>query len=1094
MSQCNLCSHVFIFFIAVVIHFTSCSRQDETLFTKLKSSDTGIDFINENHETERSNILMYEYFYNGGGVALGDINNDGRVDIYFTSNSFSNRLYLNEGNFKFKDITEKSGTGCETGWKTGVTMADVNGDGLLDIYVCRSASPNAERRRNILLINNGDLTFTDKAKEYNLDDASYSTQAAFFDFDNDQDLDMVLLNHSLLEISNVFNLSVKNSNARFPNVGNRLYRNDGGHFVDVSDTTGVYGSAFNYGLGISLSDINNDGWIDMYAGCDYTGRDKLLINDHGVFFNDVTAEQLSHISKFTMGTDIADIDGDQNMDIITLDMLPENNARQKQLMGSDRYDHFNSMVKSGLHAQYMRNMLHLNNGNGTFSEVGQLAGISNTDWSWSALVQDFDNDGIQDIFISNGFKRDLTNNDFAKFEAAKRIEASQKNGEKTSSLDVIGKFEENKLSNYSYKGNGDITFTNVTQAWGFDEPFITNGMAYADLDNDGDLDLVTNNMDDKAGIYRNNSDRLQNNFLAVKLIGKVNTFGVGARVTVFTKEKKWVKEVLPVRGFQSSVDYTLNFGLEKISTIDSVRVQWPASGTSVVRKVSINSFLTVQQDDFNKINVAEKTNSLFYQVSAIDFKHTENEFNDFDIQRLLPNMYSSSGPALAKSDVNKDGRVDVFIGAAKNQASMLFIQDQSKQFLPKTQKAFESLAGAEVVDAVFFDMDNDGDDDLYVVTGGYEFADNDKALVDHLFENTGNGNFVVKKLPAFTSSGSYVRPSDIDHDGDLDLFVGGRIIPGKYPECPESYILINDSKGNFSIDKVISKPIKNIGMVTDALWIDLNKDGFDDLILVGEWMPLKVFINNNGQLIDRSSEFVQDHTEGFWNSIIANDFDKDGDIDLVVGNYGMNNQMKPSNDHPIKMYYGDYDNNGSIDPILEYFVLDASYPYASRDELTEQLPSFKKRFTNYKSYAQAKMADVLTADEIKKSKVLTAYTLHTCLFRNDSGKFSAEPLPIEFQYAPVFSMLAMDVNGDGNLDLIAGGNLSATRARTGKLTGNYGIVALNNGKGKFTVLKPSVSGLNLNGDVRNLIMVDDILMTGINNQNIKTYRLNLQQK
>ncbi len=834
MSQSNLCSHAFIFFIAVVFLFTSCSDQHETLFTKLESADTGIDFINENHETEQSNILTYEYFYNGGGVALGDINNDGLVDIYFTSNIFRNKLYLNEGNFKFKDITEQSGTACEIGWKTGVTMADVNGDGLLDIYVCRSASPNAERRRNILLINNGDLTFTDKAKEYNLDDASYSTQAAFFDFDNDSDLDMILLNHSLLEISNVFNLSVKNSNARFPDVGNRLYRNDNGHFTDVSDTTGIYGSAFNYGLGISLSDINNDGWIDMYAGCDYTGRDKLLLNDHGKFFNDVIQEQLSHISKFTMGTDIADIDGDQNMDIITLDMLPEDNTRQKQLMGSDRYDVFNSMVKSGLHAQYMRNMLHLNNGNGTFSEVGQLAGISNTDWSWSALVQDFDNDGIQDIFISNGFKRDLTNNDFAKFEAAKRIDASRKKGEKTNSLDVIGQFEENKLPNYSYKGNGDITFTNVTKAWGFDEPFITNGVAYADLDNDGDLDLVTNNMDDKAGVYRNNTDRLQNNFITIKLSGQRNTFGVGARVTVFTKEKNWVKEVLPVRGFQSSVDYTLNFGLGKISTIDSVMVQWPASETSVVYKVAINKLLTVQEGDHKKINTVEKSTLLFQEVSVIDFKHKENQFNDFDIQRLLPNMYSSAGPALAKSDVNKDGLVDVFIGAAKNEASMLFIQNSSKQFLPKEQKAFESLSGTEVVDAVFFDMDNDEDDDLYVVTGGYEFADNDKALIDHLFENTGNGNFVEKKLPVFTSSGSCARPNDIDHDGDLDLFVGGRLIPGKYPECPESYILLNDGKGNFSIDNVISKPIQNIGMVTDALWVDLNKDGLEDLVVTGE--------------------------------------------------------------------------------------------------------------------------------------------------------------------------------------------------------------------------------------------------------------------
>ncbi len=1088
MSHLRLCSKAFTFCILALASCTNSNRH-EALFSKLDATDTGIDFINENHETELSNILTYEYFYNGGGVALGDINNDGLVDIYFTSNIFSNKLHLNEGNFKFKDITQQSHTTCEVGWKTGVTMVDINNDGLLDIYVCRSASPDKERRRNILLINNGDLTFTNKAKEYNLDDASYSTQSAFFDFDKDDDLDMMLLNHSLLEISNVYNLSVKNSDKRFPDVGNRLYRNDSGHFTDISDTTGVYGSAFNYGLGISLSDVNNDGWIDMYTGCDYTGRDKLLINDHGKFFNDVTSEQLSHISKFTMGTDIADIDGDQNMDIITLDMLPEDNFRQKQLMGSDRYDVFNSMVKSGLHSQYMRNMLHLNNGNGTFSEIGQIAGISNTDWSWSALIQDYDNDGIQDVFISNGFKRDLTNNDFAKFEAAKQIESSRKDGKKMSSLEVIDKFDENKIPNYSYKGNGDLTFSNATKAWGFDEPFITNGVAYADLDNDGDLDLVTNNMNDEAGVYRNNSERFKNNFLSVKLAGKVNRFAIGSRVTVFANGKKLVKEVFPVRGFQSSVDYTLNFGLGKISKIDSVTVQWPAGGMAVVHEVPISQILNVKESESIKINSVENQTPLFSEIEALDFKHEENQFNDFDVQRLLPQMYSTAGPALTSADVNKDGLPDVFIGAAKDHLSGLFIQNKKNQFVLKLQKAFEVLSGAEVVDAVFFDMDKDGDEDLYVVTGGYEFQPSDKVLSDHLFENVGGGDFAIKNLPQLRSSGSCVRPNDIDQDGDIDLFVGGRLVPGKYPEIPESYILINDSKGNFLPDTLISKPIRNVGMVTDALWVDLNKDNFQDLVMVGEWMHVKVFINKNGQLIDLSFAFVADYTEGFWNTIVANDFDKDGDIDLVAGNYGMNNQMKPSGDHPIEMHYADYDNNGSIDPIVEYFIMNNSYPYATRDELAEQLPSFKKRFVNYKSYANAKIDAVLNAEEIKKSSILKAYTFKTCLFRNETGKFIAEALPIEFQFAPVYSMLVKDVNGDGNMDIIAGGNLTATRARTGKLTGNCGIVALNDGKGKFNVLKPSQSGLNLKGDVRHLIMINDMLMASINNQQVITYRM-----
>lgn len=1071
--------------LAIMLCFFSCESKKETLFTKLDSSETGIDFFNENHETENTNILSYEYYYNGGGVALGDINNDGLTDVYFTSNIFPNKLYLNKGNFRFEDITEKSGTACEVGWKTGVTMVDVNQDGLLDIYVCRSGSPDKERRRNILLINNGDLTFTEKAKEYGLDDTSYSTHAAFFDYDRDNDLDVLLLNHSLLEISNVYNLTVKNSDLRFPEVGNKLLRNDDGHFTDISDTTGVYGSAFNYGLGISISDINNDGWPDIYAGCDYTGRDRMLYNDHGRFFSDET-NRLSHISKFTMGTDIADIDGDSNMDILTLDMLPEDNYRQKQLMGADKYDVFNAMVKSGLHAQYMRNMLHLNNGNGTFSEIGQLAGVSNTDWSWSALIQDFDNDGIQDIFVSNGFKRDLTNNDFAKYQVAAQIEEASKRGEKVSALDMIGKFDENKLPNYVYKGNGDLTFNDVTRDWGFYEPSITNGVAYADLDNDGDLDIVTNNMNDQAGIYRNNSETSGNNFVTLKLEGKIDKFAIGARVTLFADGKMWTKEVFPVRGFQSSVDYRIHIGLGKTAKIDSVHVRWPSGKTSVVREVTINKMNVIQEADAREIPIPS-SDTYFVAIDNIPFTHRENEFHDFNVQRLLPHQYSTQGPGMAVADVNRDGLPDVFIGGAKDGASIIYIQNKTHGFVEKPQKAFDVLNASEVVDAVFFDMDNDGDNDLYVVTGGYEFDLGDKALNDFLFENK-DGEFKSRQLPELTMSGACARPADIDQDGDLDLFVGSRLVPGNYPETPESYILVNDGKGNFSVNTSMSEPIKRLGMVTDAVWTDLDEDNDPDLVIVGEWMPIKVFINENGQLQDHSADYVPSNTEGFWNCIRAVDFDNDGDVDFVAGNFGINSQMKPDVDKPVSIYYADYDNNGSIDPIVDYFVKDATYPYPTRDELMEQLPSIRRKFKDYKSYSGAQLKDVLTEEQLKNSRVLKVYEMRSGIIRNDEGKFKFIPLSNEFQVAPIFSILDSDLNNDGLVDIITGGNLSGTRSRTGKLSGNCGIVGLNDGNGQFKPMKQTVSGLALTGDVRQMQQLNDLLIVGVNNQKVMVYR------
>jgi hypothetical protein len=1079
-----------LFFILII---SACTSREKTLFSKLEEGNTGVDFANQNHETERSNILTYEYFYNGGGVALGDINNDGLTDIYFSSNLFSNKLYLNKGNFRFEDITVTSGTACETGWKTGVSMADVNGDGLLDIYVCRSASPDPERRRNILLINNGNNTFTDKAKEYSLDDPSYSTQAAFFDFDRDNDLDVMLLNHSMLEISNSSLINLRNATTRYPHVGNRFLKNENGRFVDISDSVGVFGPASNYGLGVSLSDINNDGWIDMYTGCDYTGRDKLLFNNKGKYFIDTT-NSLSHISKFTMGTDIADFNGDGWMDIFTADMLPEDNKRQKQLFGSDRYDVFLNMVRNGLHKQYMRNMLHLNNGDGSFSEIGQLAGVSNTDWSWGTLFADFDNDGIQDLFVTNGFKRDLTDNDFAKFQAQQELMRLRQEGKEKSVFDIIGKFGDNRIPNYIFQGNGDLTFTKRTGDWGFNEPTLTNGAAYGDLDNDGDLDIVTNNINDPAGIYRNNSESLnRNHYLKVKLAGKgQNKFSLGARVTLYCDQEILSKEVLPVRGFQSSVELPLLFGLGERSLIDSLHVRWPDGTSSQLKNVGVDQQMEIRQDESpsnRNIELTGEHQPYFRRTQAIPFRHTENNFIDFRVQPLLPKMYSTMGPALAEGDVNADGLNDIYVGGSKGQSGQLFVLTAKGDYLSTAQKSLLTLRASEEVDGVFFDMDNDGDKDLFVVTGGYEFTADDPLLADRLLENNGKGAFSEKKFPAVLSSGSCARPADVDNDGDLDLFVGSRIIPGRYPEPPRSDLFINDGAGNFSVDSTQTTALTGAGMVSDALWVDLDNDGFNDLVVVGEWMPIKVFINEKGKLIDRSEQFVKGKSEGWWNCILSDDFDKDGDADFVVGNHGLNHQMNVTGNEPARLTYADFDNNGSVDPLLTYYIQGEAYPYPTRDELTEQFPSFKKRFRDYKSYSTATLDKVLTQAEIAESKKLVAYRMETSYLRNDNGQLTFGEMPIEIQFAPVFAMSSLDVNNDGNMDLITGGNLTGTRARTGTLTGNYGLIFLGDGRGGFAALSARESGLKLSRDVRKMGLSGSTLIVACDNDSVRTFRL-----
>lgn len=1066
-------------------------KKSDKLFTKLDSKQTGVTFVNRNDETPVNNILIYEYFYNGGGVALGDINNDGLLDIYFSSNQSENKLFLNEGNLTFKDITASANAACASGWKTGVTMVDINNDGWLDIYVCRSKEPDPMKRRNSLLINNKNLTFSDEAEKYGLADDSYTTQASFFDYDRDGDLDAFLLNHSLLEVSNQVDIRNRNTTVRSPYVGNKLFRNDSGKFVDVSDALGIYGPASNYGLGISTSDLNNDGWVDIYTGSDFTGRDKLLLNQNGKVFNDATDSVLSHISKFTMGTDIADINGDGLEDIITLDMLPEDNLRQKVLLGADKYNVFNQMVQSGLHHQYMRNMLQLNMGNGYFAEVGQIAGVSNTDWSWSPLIADFDNDGAEDLFISNGFKRDLTNGDFAKYHAYQIIEENLKRGVLVNPLDIINHFQENKIHNYIFKGDGNLQFSNVYKEWGLEEPNVTNGVAYGDLDNDGDLDLVMNHLNDVAGIYRNNANESDNHFVAVELKGEgKNDEAIGAKIVIYAGNKEFTRELFPVRGFESSVDPVIHVGLGNAQKIDSAIVRWPSGGVQQVQ-LAVDTKQEITESNASSQIRATPTalSQMFVRKPDVGgFVHRENDFVDFNVQALLPRMYSTMGPALAMGDVNGDGLKDLYAGGAKDQPGELLIQNKQGTFSATHQQAFVDDRVSEDIDAVFFDADGDHDLDLYVVSGGYEFDANDRHLQDRLYLNDGTGRFQKTALPDLHGSKSCVRPSDIDRDGDLDLFVGGRIVPGRYPETPETNILINDGKGHFSV-ATVSDDLKHVGMVTDALWSDVTGDHVDDLIIVGEWMPIQVFVNDHGVLTEKTNTFFNEATNGWWNCIRKYDFDHDGDEDFIVGNIGLNNCYQATAQRPATLYFSDYDNNGSVDPILNYFIMDKQWPYPATEELTDQLPSFRKRFHTNTEYASSDINRILTPDELQHSKRLDAQMMQSVYVRNDGKHFTIVPLPIQLQLAPVFSFQLCDINHDGNEDFIAAGNLSATRSRTGKLSGNSGFVFLGNGKGDFQFVSPQKTGLRLTGDVRHVVMDDDRMFAGVNNEAVQVYQL-----
>ncbi|MDP3468078.1 MAG: VCBS repeat-containing protein [Daejeonella sp.] len=1082
---------------------SGCTKKNDKLFSLMDEDETGIDFRNLLQESDDMNVMNYSYFYNGAGVSVGDINNDGLQDLLFTGNMVKNRLYLNKGNFEFEDITDKSGIASMQGWCTGATMVDINGDGHLDIYICRSADINPERRKNLLFINNGDLTFTEKAEEYGLADHGYSTQASFFDYDKDGDLDMFLINHSLQQYTTGVQENVQLRKEQNPDFANKLYRNDNGKFRDISAEAGITSNVLTFGLGLAVSDINNDSWPDIYVSNDFNEPDYLFINNGDGTFTDKLTESMSQISMYSMGSDVADYNNDGLPDIVTLDMLPESNETQKMHSGAENFDKMQFLFDKGFYYQFSRNMLQKNNGDGTFSEIGQIAGISNTDWSWAALLTDLDRDGKKDLFVTNGYVKDYTDMDFLKYTMDETIRSRQQ-GNVLVAKDFIQKMPTIVQPNYVFQNVGNDRFEKKNKEWGLDQKGISAGAVYADLDNDGDLDLVVSNTNDFASVYRNNSELLnKNTYLRVQLKGdQQNSLGIGAKVILYAKGVKYYQEQIPVRGFQSSVDPVLNFGLGENQLIDSLFIVWPNDKSQIIKDVKVNQTLTLDLKNANldlKFIPIPSGDTYLLGSSSVNYIHTENQFNDFTVQTLLPNYLSRPGPAMAKGDFNGDGIEDLFIGGAAGQASALFTQTTSGDFIKKNSGSLETDAQYEDTAAEFLDIDGDGDLDLYVGSGGYEFGPDSPWLQDRVYINDGKGNFTKKAdgLPKMLSSTGTVRSSDIDGDGDLDLFIGSRVVPGMYPSTPESKILINDGKGNFSdLTDNIAPEIKFAGMVTDAVWIDVNQDKVNDLIIVGEWMPIRIFLNQKGKLVDRSSEFIKFGSSGWWNTIHVEDMDADGDQDLVIGNLGLNAQFKASEKEPMSIYYKDFDENGSVDPIFCYYIDGVSYPAASRDDLMDQLPSLKNKFLEYHKYANATINDLFTPDQLKDAKVLKAELLETVYLENTGKGFNLKKLPVEAQYAPVYAIASADVDKDGKKDLLLAGNNSWTRIKFGHFTSSSGTLLSGNGKGEFTYVPQWKSGLNIRGNVRSLEAFSigkksgHQFIFGINNAPVKTIKIN----
>ncbi|WP_143959974.1 VCBS repeat-containing protein [Litoribacter populi] len=1079
----------FSVYIILSILLSCGSKKEEpkdTLFRSISADDSGIHFSNDLEETVDMNIFTYMYFYNGGGVAVGDVNGDGLLDVYFTSNQHENKLYLNEGNLRFRDVTEEAGVGGFNSWTTGVSMADVNGDGLMDIYVSYLGDHLEFKSQNQLFINqgndeNGLPIFRDEAADYGLNLIGFSTQAVFFDYDLDGDLDMFMLNHSVHN-NGTFGPSTLRDKTH-PLAGDKLLRNDNGRFVDVTAEAGIFSSAIGYGLGVVISDVNLNGYPDIFVGNDFHENDYLYINNGDGTFTNKLNESMMHTSHFSMGVDFADLNNDGFPELFTLDMLPENPKILKASAAEDPYDVYNFKLNYGFTHQFARNTLQLNNGDGTFSEIGLMAGVHATDWSWSTFLADLDLDGYKDIFVANGILRRSNDLDYINFITDEDIQYQLQYELTEKELALIEKMPTIKLPNYVYRNNGNLTFTNMSADWGLDLDSYSNGASFVDLDNDGDLDIIVNNINDKAFVLENRSintdTETSKNYLKISLKGKSgNNFGVGSKVLTYQGDQFQIQECSPVKGFMSSSDYRLNFGFPQEAPLDSMIIIWPDFSYQILTGVQLNQTLEIDQNDalgrfdYGRFHQQAPLMTEVTDPFGLAYQHTENTFNEFTREPLLPHMLSAEGPAAAVADVNGDGLEDLYLGGAKHQSGQLFLQTTSGKFVLSSQEAFQLDSLNEDVSAVFGDFNGNGHQDLVVVSGGNEFYGKNAANQPRLYFNDGKGNFSKSaEFPTLYLTGSVVAAGDFDGDGDLDLFIGARTEPWKYGYMPHSYLLEN--KGNGKFEDVTSEKapfLQNFAKVKDAKWLALDEEKYPALVIAAEWEPITIIKNQKGKLepLDLQNNPLA-YTNGWWNAIIEGDFDNDGKVDFVVGNLGLNSKLKASREEPLKLYVNDFDENGTREQVLSHFMAGREYPFHTKDELSKQVPSLKKEFLSYSVFSEATLEQVFGKQQLEESEKLEAYQLRSVRVRNlGNYEFEVDTLPFPAQMSPI---QAGYYDTEEGLALLAG-NFYPVNVQRGRYDASYGLALKTSpNPGNFNPMTGKESGLSVPGETRRVLPI-----------------------